>query len=159
MWCLLFNSLRPIDPIWWHRSEATLAQVIACCLTEPSHFLNRCWIQINEVHWHSLEDDFSTVIYLCRQLLNLAWKLLIQNELTSDLCSNVIAMCVLSCHIAWCYMENRFELLGAWGCGSNFKVFFKLIYELITKGFHVKLVLDECHRTRTPLIIHQQYCT
>ena len=32
-----FNSLRPSDVIWQHRSESTLAQVMACCLTAPSH--------------------------------------------------------------------------------------------------------------------------
>ena len=28
----------------WHRSESTLAQVMACCLTAPSHYLNQCWL-------------------------------------------------------------------------------------------------------------------
>ena len=39
-----FNSLRPSDAIWWHRSGSTLAQVMACCLTAPSHYLNQCWL-------------------------------------------------------------------------------------------------------------------
>ena len=26
--------------IWWHRSGSTLAQVMACCLIAPSHYLN-----------------------------------------------------------------------------------------------------------------------
>ena len=30
-----------------------LAQVIACCLTTPSHYLNQCWQIISEVQWHS----------------------------------------------------------------------------------------------------------
>ena len=30
------------DAIWWHRSGSTLVQVIACCLTAPSHYLNQC---------------------------------------------------------------------------------------------------------------------
>ena len=28
------------DSIWWLRSRSTLAQVMACCLMAPSHFLN-----------------------------------------------------------------------------------------------------------------------
>ena len=34
------------------RSESTLAQVMACCLTAPSHYLNQCWLIISEVQWH-----------------------------------------------------------------------------------------------------------
>ena len=30
-WILVFNSLRPSDDIWRHRSGSTLAQVMACC--------------------------------------------------------------------------------------------------------------------------------
>ena len=33
------NALWPSDAIWQHRSESTLAQVMACCLTAPSHYL------------------------------------------------------------------------------------------------------------------------
>ena len=46
-------SLRPSDTIWWQRSGSTLAQVMACCLTAPSHYLNQCWLIISEVQWHS----------------------------------------------------------------------------------------------------------
>ena len=47
------NSLWPSDAIWRHRSMSTLAQVMACCLTAPSHYLNQCWLMISEVLWHS----------------------------------------------------------------------------------------------------------
>ena len=43
------NSLRPSDAIWRHRSGSTLAQVMACCLTAPSHYLNQCWLIISKV--------------------------------------------------------------------------------------------------------------
>ena len=37
-----------------HRSGQTFAQVIiACCLTAPSHCLNKCWHLISEVLWCS----------------------------------------------------------------------------------------------------------
>ena len=44
---------------WYHKSESTLAQVMACCLTAPSHYLNQCWLTISEVLWHSQEGDFT----------------------------------------------------------------------------------------------------
>ena len=53
------NSLWPDDAIWWHRSGSTLAQVMACCLTTPSHYLNQCWLIISKVQWHSLECNFT----------------------------------------------------------------------------------------------------
>ena len=53
------NSLWPSDTIWWQRSGSTLAQVMACCLMTPSHYLNQCWLIISEVQWHSYYGDFT----------------------------------------------------------------------------------------------------
>ena len=50
------NSLWASDTIWRHRTWSTLAQVMACCLTAPSHYLNQCWLIISKVLWHSSED-------------------------------------------------------------------------------------------------------
>ena len=52
----IFNSLGPSDAIWRWRSGSTLIQVMACCLTAPSHYLNQCWLIIGKVLWHSSED-------------------------------------------------------------------------------------------------------
>ena len=35
------------------------AQVMACCLTAPSHYLNQCWLNISVASWHSAENDFT----------------------------------------------------------------------------------------------------
>ena len=43
-WPQWVNSLWHSDTIWQHRSRSTLAQVMACCLTAPSHYLNQCWL-------------------------------------------------------------------------------------------------------------------
>ena len=50
------NSLGPSDAIWRWRSWSTLVQVMAYCLTAPSHYLNQCWLIISKVLWHSSED-------------------------------------------------------------------------------------------------------
>ena len=50
---LFVNSLWPSDTIWQHRSGSTLAQIMACCLMAPSHYLKQCWIINSKVHWHS----------------------------------------------------------------------------------------------------------
>ena len=36
---------------------ATLAQVMACCLMAPSHYLNQCWLIISDVFWHLSEGN------------------------------------------------------------------------------------------------------
>ena len=38
------DTLWPSDVIWRYRTGSTLAQVMACCLTAPSHYLNQCWL-------------------------------------------------------------------------------------------------------------------
>ena len=57
IWYISFNSLWPSDAIWRHISGSTLAQVMACCLTAPSHYLNQCWLIISEVRWQSPGDN------------------------------------------------------------------------------------------------------
>ena len=56
---LAVNSLWPGDTIWWHKSGSTLAQVMACCLMAPSHYLNQSWLIIRKVQWHSFECNFT----------------------------------------------------------------------------------------------------
>ena len=53
------NSLWPNNVIWWQKTGSTLAQVMACCLTAPSHYLNQCWFTISTVHWHSFEYNLT----------------------------------------------------------------------------------------------------
>ena len=53
---MLINSLWPGDAMWRHGTRSTLDQVMACCLTAPSHYLNQCWLIIGGVPWHSLDD-------------------------------------------------------------------------------------------------------
>ena len=55
----LVNILWPSDFIWRHRSGATLARVMACCLTVLSYYLNQWWLIINEDFKHSPEGNFA----------------------------------------------------------------------------------------------------
>ena len=55
----ILNSFKPSDAIWRQRTGSTLAQVMACCLTAPSHYLNQCWLIISKVLWRSCEDNFT----------------------------------------------------------------------------------------------------
>ena len=42
-----------------HKIRSTLAQVMACSLMAPSHYLNQCWHMISEVLWHSPDSNFT----------------------------------------------------------------------------------------------------
>ena len=70
----ILNSLWPIDTICQHRSRSGLAQVMACCLTAPSHYivLTHCglvmpygdidqhWLRHQAITWTNV--DFSSVM-------------------------------------------------------------------------------------------------
>ena len=59
MWPMI-NSLWPSDAIWRQRSGSTLTQVMAYCLTAPSHYLNQCWLIISKVQWYLSVGTFTT---------------------------------------------------------------------------------------------------
>ena len=59
IWKNGLNSLLPTDAICRYRSGSTLAQVMACCLTAPSHYLNQCRLIISEVLRHSSQGNFT----------------------------------------------------------------------------------------------------
>ena len=48
-----------VAAIWQHTSRSPLAQVMACCLMAPNHYLSQCWVIIREVLWHSPEANFT----------------------------------------------------------------------------------------------------
>ena len=53
----IINLLWPRDAIWRNMSGSTLDQVMAWCLTAPSHYLNQCWLIICYVMWHSPDGN------------------------------------------------------------------------------------------------------
>ena len=78
------NSLRPSEAIWRDRSESTLAQVMACCLMAPSHYLSICWFPISDILWHSHESNFAALFSLLNLKIILS-KLLSHFPGTNDL--------------------------------------------------------------------------
>ena len=73
----IINLLRCSDVIWEHRSGSTLAQVMTCCLTAPSHFLNQCWHIVNGIlciklswnlNWHITRSIQKCIGKCCLQI-------------------------------------------------------------------------------------------
>ena len=78
-----FNSLCLSDAIWWHKSGSALGQVMACCLTAPSHYRNQCWLIINGfsgIHMRAFPHEiFMTSI--CKVSLKITFIKLLQRLL------------------------------------------------------------------------------
>ena len=73
------NSLWPSDALWWHSTGPTLARVMACFLTAPSHYLNQCWLIVNKAQWYSPEGNFTTENYQSLKLVvNCLYNIFIQ---------------------------------------------------------------------------------
>ena len=64
------HSLWPSDAIWQLRSGSTLIQVMACCLTAPSHYLNQCWLIISKAQWPVFRAKMKKLPVLIRILRN-----------------------------------------------------------------------------------------
>ena len=80
---LFNNSLWPSDTIWRHKSGSTLAQVMACCLTAPSHYLNQYWLIISKIQWHPSESNFTrhtSAIIHWNKLKNYLSKILLKSR-------------------------------------------------------------------------------
>ena len=74
------NSVWPSDAIWWHVTGSTWAQIMACCLMAPSHYLN---------HVDLSSGRFSDWVQFCKipqpvshQSFKSAWKLLLSLNIT-----------------------------------------------------------------------------
>ena len=90
------NSLWPSGAIWRHRFMSALAQVMVCCLSAPSPYLNQCWLLICEFLWRSSDSNLTVSAQTSYSIILL--KLLPYfpgaNELIDGLvqdCSNSIA--------------------------------------------------------------------
>ena len=88
-WLRLLNSLGPRDAIRRCRSGPTLGQVMACCLTAPSHYLTQCWLitrRPSDFHLRSISREIpqpqTPTIRLKIPYLNFQSNLQGGNELT-----------------------------------------------------------------------------
>ena len=73
----LINSLWPSDTIWRQRSGSTLAQVMACCPTAPSHYLQEPMLTYHKYGPVTLIWGQFHKRYLSHWPLKSVWKLLI----------------------------------------------------------------------------------
>ena len=73
----VLNSLWHNDAIWRHISGSALVQVISCCLTAPSHYLNQCRLLImkfRSTHMSAIAQRLTELIFCIMSL-----KIILQN--------------------------------------------------------------------------------
>ena len=72
---LLFYSLGPSDAIWRWRFWSMLVQVMACCLTAPSHYLTQCWSSVRScgIHLRKLQGSALSFLAGCPKSHFLDW--------------------------------------------------------------------------------------
>ena len=66
-----FNSLWPSDAIWHHRSKSTLVQVMACCLTAPSHHAPKPMLTNHQ--WGLVAFTWGKFHRKCPRYVSLLW--------------------------------------------------------------------------------------
>ena len=98
-----FSTLRPSDVIWRQGSGSPLAQVMAWCLTAPSHYLNQWWLISSKVEWHSSKSKFISKIKYLRCHSNLPGA----NELTIKGLLMHIGACKLSLQCTRWWFDAR----------------------------------------------------
>ena len=82
-----FNSLGPNDAIWRYRFRSTLAQVMACHLMAPSHYLSP-----KVVLWYSLE-------------INVKRRLQVLMNLNSNVVAEIILL-ILTLYMLFFFRKN-----------------------------------------------------
>ena len=106
----MFNSLWSSDAIIlatliWD----ILVQVMSCCLTAPSHYLNQYWLIISTMWWHS---SIFTQVYFVGSCWKIYWVLLQVMVSRSGL-----ILCMRPANERWCY--NVTSSLIGWAHSQN----------------------------------------
>ena len=93
-------------PVTWHRSGSTLVQVLACCLTVPSHLprlmftsLHRCSVEIT----YSQESSINLMGYMCSFKITITQP--VANEFLGLSCHDKCTGCV---SFTLCYYKTLY---------------------------------------------------
>ena len=103
------------DAIWRHGSWSTMVQVMACCLTAPSHNLDHCWL--GNIGFHPRPDaqenrlinlpKFAFENHFCEQFLTLARGQWVNVR-------SAVMTCAKHCPIRWFRHTTRFTKFALW---------------------------------------------
>ena len=108
----LLNTLWPCGAIWRHRTGWTLAQVMACCLAAPSHYLTQCWLLISVVFFRG---QFHRK---CSMFLSLIMSFRITNSILHPHFLEPRNVCNI-CNPSWRHQMETFSALLAICAGNS----------------------------------------
>ena len=141
-----FNSLKPSDTIWQYESGSTLAQVMACCLMAPSHYLSQCCLIIKG----AVTFTWGQYLRKCSRYISLlcVWKVLFKNTTASPKQQWVN---FLSGHIE--RPGTIFSVMPFWAWDSFHKWFFNRNSNSMenwfgvncTVWYHIATIFCTCH--------------
>ena len=126
--CNMKNYLRPSDAILRQRTWSTLAQVVACCLTAPSHYLTNANLSSArsfgfQVRAIPQEMPQSSITEICLKITCLKFhsNFPVTNELMSFMgCILHVLQWLMSSmacaiqHISWCRYADKLAWYGPW---------------------------------------------
>ena len=72
------NLLGPSDTMWHHETLSTLVQVMVCCLTELSHYLDQSWCIFSGILSNKIQSNLnqSAIAYMVENTFeNSVWKM------------------------------------------------------------------------------------
>ena len=103
-----FSVVAYSDAMWRERSGSRLAQVMVCCLTASSHFLNSFWLIASEVLLQSPESNFTRITSAIH------WKYLLEKWLFKNLIR--LAQGPMSWNIIRFEIKVWISLMIPWDC-------------------------------------------
>ena len=60
---IVIDSLPSSATIWWQRYLSAMAQIMACWLTPPSHYLNQCWLETNGIQPSAVSQNIHKICW------------------------------------------------------------------------------------------------
>ena len=103
--------------------RSTLAEVITCCLTAPSHYLNQCWHITKGVMWFSPQSNSTSAHEL--NLLYVFRERTFKNNTSSPRGQRVKAK--LKFTYLWCHSDGRVTKTTLHHSPTKMKIFIKQI--------------------------------
>ena len=157
-WCWsgdkpLSEPMWPRDDIWRHRSGSTLVQVMACCLTAPSRYLNHGWLLISEVLCNLHEIDFTVSAQsaiMCSTFKNCTFKITTASPRGQwvKVISPIIHSMPLSFHITTL----------TWFHCHSVSIILYYFHSIPLHSFHITFIpYQSFHTTAIPYITYMSY--
>ena len=146
--------------IWWHRSRSTLAQVMACCLAAPSHYLIQCWLKI--IGFRPSIINFMENVYMLAKII--IFKVIFlaifldlpgDNKLLSKLSKDFVQDYLSPVHLQWkCHKQPCTKQVD-WNITSKSETCFRTLMGFSSPG--IRIFRNQLYEVMCVLVISNMY--